>query len=65
MLDMVDVNFIEHKDDDEAHVRFFPNGTSDEMTLILHSDNNEYREISLEITTGLASVQTDPQRFGK
>lgn len=65
VLEMLDVNFIEHKDDDEAHVRFFPNGTSDEMTVILRSENNEYRKISLEVTTGLASVETNPQNFGK
>ena len=56
VLEMLDVNFIEHKDAEEVRVRFFPNGTSDEMTVILHSDNNEYRKISLEVTTGLASV---------
>lgn len=65
VLEMLDVNFIEHKDDDEAHVRFFPNGTSDEMTVILRSENNEYRKISLEVTTGLANVETNPQNFGR
>jgi hypothetical protein len=38
-------------------VRFFPNGTCDEMTLVLRSDKNEWRTISLEVTTGLASVE--------
>jgi prepilin-type N-terminal cleavage/methylation domain-containing protein len=57
VLEMLDVNFIEHKDDDEARVCFFPNGTSDEMTIILRSEHNEYRKISLEVTTGLASVE--------
>jgi prepilin-type N-terminal cleavage/methylation domain-containing protein len=55
-FEMVDVNFIEHKDDEEALVRFFSDGTCDEMTVILRSMKNEYRRISLEITTSLASV---------
>jgi hypothetical protein len=36
-------------------VRFFANGTSDEMTLVL-SSAGEYRKITLEVTTALASV---------
>ena len=55
-IDMLDVNLAEYKDADQALVRFYPNGTCDEMTLILHSDRNEQRGITLEITTGLASV---------
>jgi len=56
ILDMLDINLLEYKDADEARVRFFPNGTSDEMTLILHS-GDQYRKITLEVTTGLASVE--------
>jgi prepilin-type N-terminal cleavage/methylation domain-containing protein len=55
-LDMLDINLLEYKDADEARVRFFPNGTSDEMTLILHS-GDQYRKITLEVTTGLASME--------
>ena len=55
-IDMLDINLLEYKDADEARVRFFPNGTSDEMTLILHS-GDQYRKITLEVTTGLASVE--------
>jgi len=56
IVDMLDVNLTEYKDADEARVRFFPNGTSDEMTLILHSDD-QYRKITLEVTTALAYMQ--------
>ena len=56
-LEMLDVNFIEYKELPEARVRFYPNGTSDEMTVVLRSDQNEYRKVSLECTTGLASVE--------
>jgi type II secretion system protein H len=44
---------------EEVHVRFFPNGTCDEMILLLISDNNELRGISLEITTGIAVPLSD------
>lgn len=64
-IEMMDINKLPHefRDDEVAHVRFFPNGTCDELTLILVSDQNERREITLEITTGLASVESDPRRF--
>ena len=55
-IEMLDVNLQECKDFESAKVRFFPNGTSDEMTLVLRSNNNEWRKISLEITTALPSV---------
>jgi prepilin-type N-terminal cleavage/methylation domain-containing protein len=62
-VEMLDVNLLEYKDAPVAHVRFFPNGTSDELTLILRSENNEWRKISLEITTGLASQDSDPHHW--
>jgi prepilin-type N-terminal cleavage/methylation domain-containing protein len=55
-IDMLDINLLEYKDADTARVHFFPNGTSDEMTLILHS-GMQYRKISLEVTTGLPSLE--------
>ena len=65
LIEMMDINKLPHefRDDDVAHVRFFPNGTCDELTLILVSSQNERREISLEVTTGLVSVESDPRRF--
>jgi prepilin-type N-terminal cleavage/methylation domain-containing protein len=54
-IEMLDINLLEYKDADEARVRFFPNGTSDEMTLVLHS-GDEWKKITLEVTTALASV---------
>jgi hypothetical protein len=55
-IEMLDVNLIEFRDADSAAVRFFQNGTTDEFTLILHSDRNEWRKLSLESTTGLVTV---------
>jgi prepilin-type N-terminal cleavage/methylation domain-containing protein len=65
-IEMLDVNLTEYKDAEIARVRFYPNGTCDEMTLILHTLNtekNEWCKISLEVTTGLASVEYDPTKF--
>jgi type II secretion system protein H len=55
-IEMLDVNLTEYKGQDFARVRFFPNGTCDEFTLVLHSDKGEWYKIWLEITTGLANV---------
>ena len=63
MVEMLDVNLSEYKDAENAYMRFFPNGTADELTLILRSEDNEWRKISVEVTTGLASVQSDPHKF--
>jgi len=56
LIEMLDVNLTEYKDAEMARVRFYPNGTSDEMTLILRSEKGDQRGINLEVTTGLASV---------
>jgi prepilin-type N-terminal cleavage/methylation domain-containing protein len=61
-IEMLDVNLSEYRQAEEARVRFFPNGTSDEMTLAV-SVRGEYRIISLELTTGLASLETDPRKL--
>ena len=62
---MLDINKLKHdfRLDETARVRFFPNGTSDELTLILLSEKNERCEILLEVTTGLAEVEWDPNKF--
>jgi prepilin-type N-terminal cleavage/methylation domain-containing protein len=65
VVEMLDINLLEYRDSDVARVRFFPNGTSDELTLILRSTKNEWRMISLEVTTGRASIESDPQKFAK
>jgi len=49
------INNFDYTDSEEARVRFFANGTSDEMTLVL-SSAGEYRKITLEVTSALASV---------
>jgi len=56
-MEMLDINLQEYKDSEEARVRFFPNGTCDEMTVILNS-GSDWRKITLEFSTSLATVST-------
>ena len=53
---MLDINLGDYGASDAATLRFFPNGTSDELTLILVS-GGDYRKITLEPTTALPSVE--------
>jgi prepilin-type N-terminal cleavage/methylation domain-containing protein len=55
-VELLEVNFINFMDADLARVRFYPNGTSDEFTMILRSDTGDRRKISLEVVTGLAEA---------
>lgn len=57
------VNGEDWTDDEEARVRFYPNGTCDEMTIVLLSENQERRNIWLEVVTGLPEFEVDPQKF--
>jgi Tfp pilus assembly protein FimT len=52
---MLDINLQDYGASDWARVFFYPNGTSDEMTVVLHS-KDEWRKITLEFSTGLTSV---------
>ena len=63
IIETLDINMsgVEFNDADAARVRFYPNGVSDEMRMILF-DGRDRMGIELEITTGLASVVPDPLR---
>jgi prepilin-type N-terminal cleavage/methylation domain-containing protein len=52
---MLDINLLDYGASDGARVRFFPNGTCDELTLVLHS-RDEWQKITLDFSTALASV---------
>ena len=55
VIEMLDVNFQELKDEAAAEVNFYPNGTSDRFTIVLvWPEKNEHQKISLDIITGLA-----------
>ena len=58
------VNLIEYTGSDEARIRFYPNGTSDEMLIILESPTAhhfEQRGIQLEVTTGFADMLNEDE----
>ncbi len=52
----LDVNFKDHMELPEARIRFYPNGTSDEFTIVIESKDGQ-RKITLDVVTGLADVQ--------
>jgi type II secretion system protein H len=52
---MLDIDMIDCGGQQKASVKFNPNGTSDELTLVLHS-GDEWQKITLEYCTALASV---------
>ena len=52
---MLDINMLDFGASDVARVRFFSNGTCDELTLVLHS-GDEWEKITLEFSTALASI---------
>jgi len=66
IIEMLDVDLTEYKDAEEVKVWFYPNGVCDELTLILFDptvERDPRRAISWEVTTGLASVETDPRKL--
>jgi len=64
-IELLGVNFVELQDAEAAPVRFFPNGTSDEFTIVIVSDYNERFIISLDVVTALPDVDTDESKFRK
>jgi prepilin-type N-terminal cleavage/methylation domain-containing protein len=63
IIETLDINMsgVEFNDVESARVRFYPNGVSDEMKMILF-DGRDRMGIELEITTGLAGVVRNPLR---
>lgn len=63
IIETLDVNMsgVEFNDAEQVRIRFYPNGISDEMRMILF-DGRDRMGIELEITTGLANVVPDPLR---
>ncbi len=56
-IDILGVNFIELEQSDLAKVKFYPNGTCDEFTIVIHSDQNEVRKITMDIVTALPDLE--------
>lgn len=56
-IELLDVNFQELKDEEAARVRFFPNGTSDEFTVVFRVGPDQWRKISLDVITGSPALE--------
>ena len=56
-IDILGVNFIQLEKADQASVCFFPNGTSDEFTILLHSAGGRYEKIYLDTITALPQIE--------
>jgi type II secretion system protein H len=54
-LAMLDINLMDFSGSDISRVRFFPNGTCDELTLVLHA-NDDWEKITLEFSTSIATA---------
>jgi prepilin-type N-terminal cleavage/methylation domain-containing protein len=57
IIEIMGINFIRVEGEEEAHVHFFSNGTSDEFITILHGSDGSYRTIYLDIVTALPRVE--------
>jgi type II secretion system protein H len=54
-IEMLDIDMIDCRAEPRAAVKFNPNGTCDELTLVLHL-GDDWQKITLEYSTALASV---------
>ena len=55
-MEGIGINLMDFSQTEESHVRFFPNGTCDELTLVLHS-GADWRKITLEFSTAIATAE--------
>ena len=63
-VELMEVNFQDQLEFEEARVRFHPNGTSDEFKMLLvRPETGERRLITLEVVTALADVESDPNKW--
>ncbi|HEX5221367.1 MAG TPA: prepilin-type N-terminal cleavage/methylation domain-containing protein [Verrucomicrobiae bacterium] len=60
---MLQVNLLNFRESEWTRVRFFQNGTSDELRLVLTSDKGEAYGMELEPTTALVRVVSDLQEI--
>jgi Tfp pilus assembly protein FimT len=56
IIEMLDINLLDRRDDASADVVFFPDGTSDELTLILRSEENRWVKLELDPTTSILEI---------
>jgi len=63
MIEGLGINGEDWTEDEIARVRFYPNGTSDEFSIVLLSDKGERRNIWLDVVTAMADFEVDPHKF--
>ncbi|MCI0748138.1 MAG: prepilin-type N-terminal cleavage/methylation domain-containing protein [Verrucomicrobia subdivision 3 bacterium] len=63
MIEGIRLHLRDFTDDEVVSVNFYPNGTSDEFSLFLVNDQNEARQIYLEVVTGTADYEVDRLKF--
>ncbi len=56
MVEMIEINLMSYMEANSARVRFFPDGTCDEFTLVLHSTKGEWRKITLDPITSIMTA---------
>ena len=50
----IGVNFVpDLQNAEQVSVRFYPNGTGDEFTMLIRSDQNEWRKFTMDVATGI------------
>ena len=54
-MEAIGINLLDFSQVESSYVRFFPNGTCDELTLVLHS-GTDWRKITLEFATAIATA---------
>jgi prepilin-type N-terminal cleavage/methylation domain-containing protein len=55
-MEAIGINLMDFSQTEVSHVRFFPNGTCDELTLVLHS-GADWKKITLDFATALARAE--------
>jgi prepilin-type N-terminal cleavage/methylation domain-containing protein len=54
-MEAIGINLMDFSQTEESRVWFYPNGTSDELKLVLHS-GTDWRKITLEFSTAIADA---------
>jgi hypothetical protein len=58
LIEFIGVNLIPDLQQlDEVSCMFYPNGTSDELVVLIRSDRGEIRKITTEVVTGIPDVE--------
>jgi prepilin-type N-terminal cleavage/methylation domain-containing protein len=55
-MEAIGINLMDFSQSETSRVHFFPNGTSDELTLVLHS-GDDWRKVTLEFSTAIVDVE--------